>query len=95
MNATRTLSLDAATVRHAAAVATTLGWAEDAAAGGDYGDALEWLATLEAIGDVLDDTYETKRASWACARVEERPHRRLTGGDGDARAPERATRGAR
>jgi hypothetical protein len=53
--------------KHAAAVAKTLQYAVDAAAGGDYPDALAWLATVEAIGDVLPDEYETKRAAWILA----------------------------
>ncbi len=53
--------------KHAVAVAKTLGYAVDAAAGGDYPDALAWLATVEAIGDVLPQEYETKRAVWRLA----------------------------
>jgi len=53
--------------KHAAAVARTLLAAVDAAAGGDYADALAWLATVEAIGDVLPHEYEAKRAAWVVA----------------------------
>jgi hypothetical protein len=48
-------------------VAKTLQYAVDAAADGDYADALAWLATVEAIGDVLPDEYETRRAAWILA----------------------------
>lgn len=53
--------------KHAVAVAKTLRYAVDAAADGDYSDALAWLATVEAIGDVLPEEYETKRATWLLA----------------------------
>jgi hypothetical protein len=53
--------------KHAAAVASTLRFAVDAAAGGDYADALAWLATVEAIGDVLPQEYEARRATWRLA----------------------------
>jgi hypothetical protein len=53
--------------KHAVAVAKTLRYAVDAAAGGDYPDALAWLATVEAIGDVLPQEYETKRTVWQLA----------------------------
>ena len=53
--------------KHAVAVASTLGYAVDAAAGGDYVDALAWLATVESIGDVLPQEYETKRVAWRLA----------------------------
>jgi len=53
--------------RHRAAVANTLVWADQAAADGRYRDALEWLATIEAIGDVLPKSYLTKRSAWSAA----------------------------
>jgi hypothetical protein len=56
-----------ASQQHAVAVARTLRYAVDAAAGGDYTDALAWLATVEAIGDVLPDEYETMRVAWVLA----------------------------
>jgi hypothetical protein len=55
--------------KHAVAVAKTLGYAVDAAAEGDYPDALAWLATVEAIGDVLPQEYETMRAVWRLAAL--------------------------
>ena len=58
---------EAAVSKHAVAVASTLRYAVDAAASGDYVDALAWLATVESIGDVLPQEYETKRAAWRLA----------------------------
>lgn len=53
--------------RHEAAVANTLGWADRAAADGDYADALAWLATLDAIGVPLPAEYVAKRPAWVSA----------------------------
>ena len=53
--------------RHLAAVARSLGWAEEAAACGDYADALSWVGVVEAIGDVIPIEYETKRQAWLTA----------------------------
>jgi hypothetical protein len=47
-------------MRHRAAVARSLGWADDAAARDDYTDALSWLSTIEAVGDQLA-RYHAKR----------------------------------
>jgi hypothetical protein len=48
--------------RHRAAVARSFGWAEQAAARGDYADALSWVQVVEAIGDPIPTEYQTKRA---------------------------------
>jgi len=61
--------------RHQAAVANTLGWADEAAGRDDYHDALAWLRTLEAIGEILPEQYLAKREAWtrrarAAARAE-------------------------
>ena len=50
--------------RHRVAVANTLGWAQEAAERGDYADALEWLRTVEAIGEQLPPGYLTQRRAW-------------------------------
>jgi hypothetical protein len=50
--------------RHRAAVARTLGWADEAAARHDFHDALAWLKTLEAIGETLPDHYLRKQEAW-------------------------------
>jgi hypothetical protein len=47
--------------RHRAAVASGLGWADDAAARGDYTEALSWLRTIEAVGDQLTPECQAKR----------------------------------
>ena len=53
--------------RHAVAVARTLQWADEAAERGDHSDALAWLHVIEAIGDELPETYQTKRHAWLLA----------------------------
>jgi hypothetical protein len=50
--------------RHQAAVARTLAWADEAAARGDFADALAWLNTLTAIGEPLPARYLLKREDW-------------------------------
>jgi len=51
--------------RHRAAVQRTLGWADQAAADGDYAAALAWLATIEAIDGELPPGAGEKRRAWA------------------------------
>ncbi len=58
--------------RHLAAVARSLGWAEEAAARGDYADALSWVGVVEAIGDLIPIEYQTKRKAWRTALAENR-----------------------
>jgi hypothetical protein len=58
--------------RHLAAVARSFGWAEEAAARGDYADALSWVGVVEAIGDVIPIEYQTKRRAWLGALAENR-----------------------
>jgi hypothetical protein len=53
--------------RHLAAVARSFGWAEEAAARGDYADALSWIQVVEAIGDLIPIEYQTKRRTWLSA----------------------------
>ena len=53
--------------RHVAAVARTLGWAQESADGGDYADALKWIQTVEAIGERIPPGYVTKREAWGSA----------------------------
>lgn len=55
---------DGTTDQHVAAVARTLSWADEAAASGDYAEALAWLATVEAVGDALTGAYLAKRREW-------------------------------
>jgi hypothetical protein len=53
--------------RHLAAVARTFGWAEEAAARGDYAEALSWVQVVQAIGDQIPIEYQTKRRAWFTA----------------------------
>lgn len=53
--------------RHERAVANTLSWADQAAAYGEYAEALAWLNTLDAIGSPLPEAYAAKRPAWAQA----------------------------
>jgi hypothetical protein len=50
--------------RHRAAIARTLSWADDAAARGEYREALAWLDTVEAVDAELPQPYVVKRAAW-------------------------------
>ena len=53
---------------HTQAVRNTLRWADEAATQGDIAAGLEWLATVEAIGEELPEGYRAKRVAWS-ARV--------------------------
>ncbi len=64
--------------KHLAAVAQSLAWAEECAAGGDYADALGWIAAVEATGDRLSDAFETKRRAWVIALAHRRGPERET-----------------
>ena len=57
--------------RHLAAVARSLGWAQESAARGDYADALSWVQVVEAIGDPIPHEYETERRAWRGALAED------------------------
>lgn len=50
--------------RHERAVANTLGFAEEAAARGDFRGALEWLGVVEVVDGVLPPGWERTRAMW-------------------------------
>jgi len=58
--------------RHLAAVARSFGWAEQAAARGDFAEALSWVQVVEAIGDLIPIDYQTKRRTWLSALAESR-----------------------
>jgi hypothetical protein len=45
-------------------VTRTFGCAEEAAARGDYADALSWVGAVEAIGDLIPIAYQPKRQAW-------------------------------
>ena len=50
--------------RHLEAVRRTLRWADEAAHRGEYGEAVAWLETITAIGDVLPAAYRDKHREW-------------------------------
>jgi hypothetical protein len=50
--------------RHAQAVANSLRLAGEAAARGDYVEALAWVDTVRAIGDDLPVELESQRSAW-------------------------------
>jgi hypothetical protein len=51
--------------RHGQAIRNTLRWADEAAARGDIAAGLEWLAAVEAVGEVVPAEYCTKQAAWS------------------------------
>jgi hypothetical protein len=57
---------------HAAIIARTLRWADDAAERRDYAEALRWIATVESLGEALPRDYETRRRRWRQA-ISDRP----------------------
>jgi hypothetical protein len=50
--------------RRAQTVARTLRSADEAAARGEFADALGWIEVLRSLGDPLPDDYDRKRATW-------------------------------
>ena len=58
---------DESEAKHPVAVARSLQWADEAADRGEHSDALAWLHVIEAIGDELPETYQTKRQAWLLA----------------------------
>ncbi|WP_138974066.1 hypothetical protein [Patulibacter medicamentivorans] len=59
--------------RHRAAIDRSLGWAEAAAARGDYQDALGWLAVVEAVGPPLTEQQLRLRSAWLTRLIAEGP----------------------
>lgn len=49
---------------HAAIIARTLRWADEAAARHEYAEALRWIETVAALGDGLPGEYDSKRRRW-------------------------------
>jgi hypothetical protein len=47
--------------KHAAIIARTLRWADEAAGRHDYAAALHWIETVQSLGEALPDDYEAKR----------------------------------
>lgn len=53
--------------RHELAVRQSLRWAERAAAEGNYGHAIGWLAAIEAVDGKLPEGWEERRRAWETA----------------------------
>ena len=49
---------------HAAIIARTLRWADEAAARGDYVEAVRWVKTVRDLGHDLSSEYEAKNQTW-------------------------------
>jgi hypothetical protein len=49
---------------HAAIIARTLGWADEAAARLDYVQAVRWVETVRGLGHDLPDAYGAKHETW-------------------------------
>jgi hypothetical protein len=58
--------------KHAAIIARTLRWAEEAAARHDYARAVQWIETVRGLGEGLSDEYEAKHVTWLHALDRER-----------------------
>jgi hypothetical protein len=50
--------------KHAAIIARTLRWADEAAARRGYGEALRWVETVRSLEEALPEHYEAKRRVW-------------------------------
>lgn len=50
--------------KHAAIIARTLRWADEAAGRHDYAQALHWIETVQSLGEALPSDYEAKRQGW-------------------------------
>ncbi len=53
--------------KHAAIIARTLRWADEAAGRHDYAEALRWIETVQGLGEALPSDYEAKRQGWVDA----------------------------
>lgn len=69
--------------KHAAIIARTLRWADDAAERGNWREALRWVEKVRSLGQPLPADYEEKRQAWveavdrsAHAQTTPRQHRR-------------------
>jgi len=58
--------------KHAAIIARTLGWADDAASRGDYAQAVHWIETVRGLGHDVPDEYEAKLQMWLNATGRDR-----------------------
>jgi len=62
--------------RHEHAVAQTLRWARDAAAGEDFAEALQWLSVIEAIDGTLAPGWQRTQERWRRLSAERGSRRR-------------------
>ena len=60
--------------QHAAIIARTLRWADEAAAREDYVQAVRWIETVRRLGHDLPDEYEAKHKTWLGAVDPDRHH---------------------
>lgn len=59
--------------KHAAIIARTLAWADQAAERHDYAQAAHWVETVRDLGHELPKEYEAKHQTWLTAMDERRP----------------------
>jgi hypothetical protein len=59
--------------QHAAIIARTLRWADEAASRHNYVEAVRWVETILSLGEQLPDEYKAKREIWLGAT--DREHR--------------------
>ena len=50
--------------QHAAIIARTLRWADEAAARHDYVEAVRWVETIRSLGEELPNEYKLRRETW-------------------------------
>jgi len=62
--------------RHEHAVAQTLRWASDAAAGEDFSEALQWLLVVEVIDGTLAPGWQRTQECWRRLSAERGSRRR-------------------
>ena len=63
---------DSRAARHERAVAQTLRWAQEAAAGQSFDDALEWLQTVAVVDGPLSPGWQRTQASWRLLAAQRR-----------------------
>ena len=55
---------DSFEAKHAAIIARTLRWGDEAAERGDWSEALRWVEKVRSLGQPLSAEYEAKRQVW-------------------------------
>lgn len=66
--------------RHAAIIARTLRWADEAAARQEYTEAVRWVQTVQSLGEALPTDYEAKHRRWLEALERRAKRSRRTAG---------------